>query len=635
MSSLVLGAGQWFSESLSTLKPRLLSVDDELPSGVFGARLCVFVCSAFLILFYSFQFQAKRCNLSPIFVQLVTVTYYCISTFGSTSYLVLNVEDPDNSTHFQFMLGRYIFWMLTCPMIISNLCVLLNILTPDMLDLGHITLLMVKDIFLMCFGILGAAQSTMGIKAAFVSASFLFAAWLAYDIINLAIARRKYFMAHQYCWNWMIVVIVLFMVSWTVFPVLFVVGPPLLDISSSGADQIGHAVGDLFAKNCFGFVVWYVRFVVLEPYTTRNAMHRSVSPYASNLSSKQIKLGEISDEALRTKRIRRHIGRRSPAVLIVEPRIEMQRLFSLMLNQAGIITEFAFDINMAVHMLKRDHLGTYHVVFVNLSVPTEKRVEIQRFRSHYHRKPYYLPVLGFTFEEDHMVEVLEREERQRTICDGVIRHILDENHIYELVVHWKEAAAHWRDIDMSADIERKLYENVQGIHRSPTVHSDDHSEGSFQVDDNHDESPRYQQSGVMPYGGFGPEDEFAFGNGSPSMTMQQQPGALPGQISDFPSTPRSRGPGFPDDSSARPSGYQRSQSFTSGDFGAEYDMYPRQDRAHMMRRSDSAQSGQYSPQQQLQRSNSMNSYSAQSYNDNAGMGAGPMQNGAMFRNKFL
>ncbi|GBG24569.1 Hypothetical Protein FCC1311_007882 [Hondaea fermentalgiana] len=584
-------------------EPRFLATN-ELPSGVFGARLCVFVCSAFLLLFYSAQWQAKRCNLAPIFVQMVTCVYYCLSTFVTTSYMNLDVRaDVNSEEHFEFALGRYIFWMMCCPVIISNMCVLLHLFVPDLLDMGKTIFMMVKDIFMICFGMLGAAQTEPALKGVFVGAATLIALWLAYDMIKLAAMRKKHFVAHsEGAWNWIIFALLTFFVSWTFFPVLYFIGPPVFNLVDEATDKIGDAVGDLFAKNMCGFLVWYVRFVVLEPYTSRYAAQHAVSPYASNLTAKQIKMGDISEDALKQRRIRRTIGRRSPAVLIIEPRIEMQRLFSLMLNQTGIITEFAFDVNMAVNMLKRDHLGTYHVIFVNLSVSAEKRVDIQRFRTHYHRKPYYLPVLGYTFEEENMVDVLEREERQRTICDGVIRHILDENHIYELVSHWKDAAAHWRDIDVSADIERKLYDNVQGMHRSPSAHPDDESERSFRtIEDQREHSPGaepyYQGPADGPaYGAYGPEDDAA--PRSAASTRQVSPGTLPGQVDgDMGFDPRSRaGSYMQEDPNQRVASYPRSGSFASTEYGGHnFDAYgqghpQQQHQGHMMHRAQSTES---------------------------------------------
>jgi len=61
-----------------------------------------------------------------------------------------------------------------------------------------------------------------------------------------------------------------------------------------------------------------------------------------------------------------------------------------------------------------------------------------------------------------MSALVEQEDRERTLCDAVIHHVLDEWHISDLVMHWKEAAGHWKEIDISADIERKLFTGTQG-----------------------------------------------------------------------------------------------------------------------------------------------------------------------------
>ncbi|CAK9108303.1 Uncharacterized protein SCF082_LOCUS50377 [Durusdinium trenchii] len=434
---------------------RRILVDENLPEGVFGARLCVFVCSMFLLAFYAFQTFHGKCNKHPIYVQSVTAITYGLASFGKVDFLFTNFQDSEGNV-IELALGRYLFWIMTCPVIISNLCILVNTLTPSDLDFGDTTFVMVKDIVLMNFGILGAFQTDTFLKATFITLAFLTSFWMLFDLWNEMMAKKKYFVPHKGAWAWIKLVAALFVSTWAIFPVLYVLGPPMLNIISPAADHIGHAIGDLFAKNFSGFVSWYVRWIYLAPFADQARDKRAISPYHS--STAEIMLGSVGSK----RRKKPLLGATYLRVLVVEPKVEMQRLFFLLLKEANVDVEFAFNLAGAEKQLKRERLGVFDVCMVNLGRQVGHEVAMQKFRAKFRSKPYYLPILGYTLDGDMLLSLLENEEREKLLCDGLIHHILDEWHIAELVQHWTNTAKHWKDIDLTADIERRLYDHVQG-----------------------------------------------------------------------------------------------------------------------------------------------------------------------------
>jgi len=353
------------------------TVTQGISDGVFGARLCVFVCSVFLIIFYMFQYYQKKCNAHPIYVQSVTALVYCLATFASTDFLFIRLANSQGEV-LEVAIGRYLFWIMTCPVIIANINILLNIMTPEDVELSRISFMMVKDIVLMSFGVLGAIQTEPALKWTFIMGSFAIGGALMYDLYHLVKSKMPLFKSLEgNCWNWILVVMSTFSLSWGIFPLLYVLGPPGLKLIGPQGDRIGHAVGDLFAKNLFGFTCWYVRFVVFAPHTKRLRAARAVAPYRRGQisASKLAQLEALSSD----KKKRGDINRKHSRIVIIEPRIELQRLFSLMLSEASIQIEFAFDLATASKIVRREKIGFFDGMLINLGVAFNNRGETTQF----------------------------------------------------------------------------------------------------------------------------------------------------------------------------------------------------------------------------------------------------------------
>lgn len=468
----------WRREFIRVLQTQP-TTDETVSQGVAGASLCVFSCSTALICFYGFQYRNGRCNLHPIYVQFVTFCVYSLACFGTTDFLYIPIENHAGDV-FDLAIGRYLFWMMTCPVIISNVNILLNLMTPDDLELGHVTFMMVKDIVMIAFGVLAAMQKNVTLKWIFNLASYFVCFWLVVDLLAMIREKKKHFIVHERCWEWVLAVMTYFFFAQSLFIFLYAFGPPCFNLMGPDGDKIGHSVGDLFAKNLFGFFAWYVRFVVLEPFVKRIRSARAVTPFQRGSDAMAPhKMRNVSFLNRKTNSKRTKAGPRAPRVLIVEPRIEIQRLFMFILRDAGIEGEIAFDLETASKIVRRDPLTHYDAIVLNLTIAFENRVDTQKFRMHFRRKPFYLPLLGYCFDDTSYGPLVEREEVERNLSDGFIRHILDEGHLYDVVTHWREASSHWRGIDDSADMERRLHQHVQGIHMAPIQDGEAEGMSSF------------------------------------------------------------------------------------------------------------------------------------------------------------
>jgi len=438
-----------------------MSMDDVSPqnalnentSGVFAASLMVFSTSLGLVIFYLYQFYLGRCNIHPIYVQSITMIVYALAAFSETEYSFVDVVHSDGSV-LHLALGRYLNWIMTCPVILANTEGLIFIFRPEELTVPRITFLLMKDLLLISFGILASMQNDDALKYTFVGVAFIISGFLVKEILQDLFENKRFLIQYENAWESVVAIFCLFFVSWGVFPVLYLIGPPCFNLISESTDIIGHACADLFAKNLLGVSIWFTRFNIMAPALRQfKNENRSVVPRGitnAHLISKH-------------ENSRKLFSRRKTLILVVDQRPEVQRLFNYMMEQVDVFCEFAFDLDSAKKMIKKEPNGTYTAVLINL----EKKFDDEgRFHATFKRRPFFLPVLGYTFDDEYLELLLSNEESQLARkCDGIIEQPLDHVHVAEQILLWKTTAIQWKEVDANMERERKLYLQSPGSHR--------------------------------------------------------------------------------------------------------------------------------------------------------------------------
>jgi len=56
----------------------------------------------------------------------------------------------------------------------------------------------------------------------------------------------------------------LLMVSWILFPILYIVGPECFGLISNQFSIIGHVIGDIISKNLWGLMAWKLRLKIKD-----------------------------------------------------------------------------------------------------------------------------------------------------------------------------------------------------------------------------------------------------------------------------------------------------------------------------------------------------------------------------------
>lgn len=78
----------------------------------------------------------------------------------------------------------------------------------------------------------------------------------------------------------------LYFISWLLFPILFMIGPESFNLIDMEASNALHAIGDIFAKNLFGYLAWKFHWVDMNHTDTSFDLIDNESVY--NLSSDEI-----------------------------------------------------------------------------------------------------------------------------------------------------------------------------------------------------------------------------------------------------------------------------------------------------------------------------------------------------------
>ena len=81
-------------------------------------------------------------------------------------------------------------------------------------------------------------------------------------------------------------ILLLVLFSWTLFPILFLIGPETFNLMNQQTSMILHACGDLIAKNFFSFCCWKVSLISVrmkEEVTKQAIMEKELQAIARYL----------------------------------------------------------------------------------------------------------------------------------------------------------------------------------------------------------------------------------------------------------------------------------------------------------------------------------------------------------------
>jgi len=180
-----------------------------------------------------------------------------------------------------FPWSRYVAWQLTCPVLLSFIIV--NILNNNSPRINVQLLMLLQGILLS--GMTASLFADMHLKILFVCIAAVGLLFMDYFLL----CNRS---RHEATGEKSTHLLLYFMISWTIFPFLFILGPEMTNAISFEFTLIGHAVGDLLSKNLFSILSWnYLLYV--DVHTANDEQDKSVTS-PSEVSTLRQAASEVS-----------------------------------------------------------------------------------------------------------------------------------------------------------------------------------------------------------------------------------------------------------------------------------------------------------------------------------------------------
>ncbi|KXZ47652.1 hypothetical protein GPECTOR_34g811 [Gonium pectorale] len=232
-----------------------------------------FGVSVAILLFYAYEAYIATCGWEEVYVCCVELTKVVLEyfhEFDSPAMLYLGV-----GTRVQWL--RYSEWLLTCPVILIHL----SNLTGLKEDYSFKTMrLLVSDIGTIVFGATSAV-CTGYLKWVFFAIGCVYGGFTFFTAGK--VYREAYEAAPAGRCKWLVKVnAVIFFSSWTMYPVLFVLGPEGTGVISLLESTTAHTFVDLMSKNIWGLVghtlrvaVW--RHILTNGEASAGTMRQSIS----------------------------------------------------------------------------------------------------------------------------------------------------------------------------------------------------------------------------------------------------------------------------------------------------------------------------------------------------------------------
>lgn len=391
----------------------------------------VIVISAFLTGFFLLQKLRGKCANEVIYVSAVTTVVYSSRLLSGKSFTWVMLNNGD-----EVPLGRYFSWLLTCPVLLMQILANLHCvgakISPD-----QKSLIIILD---QCLIVLGSyAALTQGITKwiffliALTVGCCLFGTMLFISYENAHKFPKE---ARNVFYGW----ILLYVLSWGVNPFIWILGAPGLKIIDNNLDSLLTSFMDIFSKNLFGLMGWYLRWTYLcgerDAYGVLVTNHRTklIKKISENLGAKD-NMG-ISHEDFA------HAKATPFCVLLIETNILIIKCLQLMTKNCEICLFIAPTVETAKAMMALQPVNKFDAVIVAPASykKTSERKELREFSEYIVQAPYKIPLLGTYFD------TAERNQEPGYYIHGIIPRPLDEECLQRSLLEWRLTVQMWRKV---------------------------------------------------------------------------------------------------------------------------------------------------------------------------------------------
>ena len=170
----------------------------------------------------------------------------CVETLNYSVQIATGSQRVELGDGRFFPWSRYVGWQLTCPVLLSF--IVTSVLRKTKVRTTVQLLMLLQSILLS--GMTASLLDNIHWKIVFVCCAFVGFTAMTYIIFvnrpnEIKSANNKSTHLLTY-----------FLVSWTCFPLMFILGPEMSNAISFEYTLVGYAIGDIFAKNLFSIFSW-------------------------------------------------------------------------------------------------------------------------------------------------------------------------------------------------------------------------------------------------------------------------------------------------------------------------------------------------------------------------------------------
>lgn len=396
----------------------------------------VIVLSAFLTGFYVIQKMRNKCGNEVIYVSAVTALVYSSKLLSGKSFTWVTIEDG-----VEVPLGRYFSWLLTCPVLLIHILRVHSCVGKPVPESTQ-NFIIILDQVVIVFGSY-AALSVGTVKWIFFIVALSCGLTLFAQIVNLSIQNYEKFPSESrvliIAWTG------LYLLSWGINPIIWVIGTPGLRLISQSMDITLTSIMDVLSKNLFGFVSWYLRWTYLvgDMNYSGTLVRRTKTKIAHRLSQslgrsvKKIGLTEQDYERALTTPFN---------VLLLDKNVLVIKCMRLMCKSMNTNLSVASNVDFAKIMMGLETTDKFDAVIV---IPEhhgqEELRELRAFSEYIVQSPYKIPMLGAYFDMN------ERSEEPGFYIHGIIPRPLDEVSLKNSLLEWRLTATMWRRVSDSVE----------------------------------------------------------------------------------------------------------------------------------------------------------------------------------------
>ena len=230
-----------------------------------AAQVLVCVVSYATALFFFIQRRQERCSWQNLYVMFVQGTCYLIfASVPAEDKIRTIVEVVDGvEVRTEVVLIRYLSWIVTCPVMLELICEVVRDGDPGT---AFVMRVVMSILFTTSFGVIATVYSDPAVKyTAFALACIAFLSIYSgiYGLYKKTLADANTEVKRSLL-KWRKVLLIFFMLSWLIFPTLWLLDPGQGNIIDHTWSAFGHAMGDLISKNTFSILAYLFRQKLLD-----------------------------------------------------------------------------------------------------------------------------------------------------------------------------------------------------------------------------------------------------------------------------------------------------------------------------------------------------------------------------------